>query len=321
VDVRRPAGRLLALLELLQDRPGINGPALAATLDIDVRTVRRYVMTLQEMGIPVDATTGRQGGYRLLPGFRLPPLMFSADEAVGLAVALLAVRSSAYDELPVVVASALAKIERVLPVDLARQVQALRDVTALASESPIGGRRFPDPAVLAGLARAVLARQRCRIDYRRADEPESRRELDPYGLVTLRGRWYVHGFCYLRQARRTFRVDRIRQVRALPHHFTTPSGLGIVAEVERTLIRGREWTVELEVDAPPAAVRAELPRHFAELEPLENGRTRLRSSTSNLGWFAWRIADLPFALRVVSPSELRDALREHADVLRRMADA
>ncbi|MEJ7689512.1 MAG: YafY family protein [Nocardioidaceae bacterium] len=321
VDVRRPAGRLLALLELLQDRPGINGPALAATLDIDVRTVRRYVMTLQEMGIPVDATTGRHGGYRLLPGFRLPPLMFSADEAVGLAVALLAVRSSAYDELPPVVASALAKIERVLPADLAAQVQALREVTVLPSDTPTGGRRFPDPAVLGGLARGVLAQQRCRIDYRRGDEPESRRELEPYGLVTLRGRWYVHGYCHVRRARRTFRVDRITQVRGLPRHFAVPSGLDIVAEVERSLIRGRDWPVELEVDAPLDVVRAQLPRHFAELEQLPGGRTRVRSSTTNLSWFAWRIADLPFTLRVVSPNELRDALRHNADILRRMADA
>ncbi|MBA2774444.1 MAG: YafY family transcriptional regulator [Nocardioidaceae bacterium] len=321
MDIRRPAGRLLALLELLQDRPGVNGPALAAALTVDVRTVRRYVTTLQEMGIPVDTTTGRHGGYRLLPGFRLPPLMFSADEAVGLAVALLGVRSSAHDELPAVVASAFGKIERVLPPDLAQQVRALRDVTALPPESPGGGRRFPDPAVLAGLARGVLAQQRCRVEYRRTGEPASRRELEPYGLVSLGGRWYVHGFCHLRQARRTFRVDRITQVRLLPRRFTAPTGLDIVAEVEQTLVRGRQWQVELEVDAPLAAVRAELPRHFAELEQLAIGRTRLRSSTSNLGWFAWRIADVPFALRVVSPGELRDALREHADVLRRMADA
>lgn len=321
MDVRRPAGRLLALLEMLQDRPGINGPALAAALGIDVRTVRRYVTTLQEMGIPVATTTGRRGGYRLLPGFRLPPLMFSPDEAVGLAVALLAIRSTSYDDLPPVVASAFAKIERVLPADLARQVQALREVTALPTDSAAGGRRFPDPAVLASLARGVLARQRCRIDYRRGDEPESRRELDPYGLVTLHGRWYVHGYCHLREARRTFRVDRITQVRHQLRHFAMPVALDVVAEVERTLIRGREWPVELEVEAAPAEVCAELPRHFAELGQLPGSRTRVRSSTSNLDWFAWRIAELPFAVRVVYPSELRDTLRRHADVLRQMAQA
>lgn len=182
------------------------------------------------------------------------------------------------------------------------------------------GRRLFHPGDTT-MRRPATARQRCRIDYRRTDEPESRRELDPYGLVTLLGRWYVHGFCYLRQARRTFRVDRITQVRALPRHFTAPTGLDIVAEVERTLIRGRERTVELEVDAPPAAVRAELPRHFAELDPLENDRTRLRSSTSNLDWFAWRIGDLPFDVRVVSPAALRESLRRAAASLLQIADA
>lgn len=102
-----PAARLLAVLELLQDRPGVNGPAIAERLGVSTRTVRRYIATLEDMGIPVAPSPGRLGGYRLLPGFRLPPLMFSADEAVGLAVALLATRATAYDDLPAAVGSAL----------------------------------------------------------------------------------------------------------------------------------------------------------------------------------------------------------------------
>src|SRR5680860_1813969 len=98
------------LLELLQDRPDISGPAIAERLGVSTRTVRRYIATLQDMGIPVAPTSGRLGGYRLLPGFRLPPLMFSADEAVGLAVALLATRETAYVDLPPSVSSAFAKI-------------------------------------------------------------------------------------------------------------------------------------------------------------------------------------------------------------------
>ncbi len=157
----QPAARVLAVLELLQDRPGLTGPAIAADLGVDPRTVRRYVTTLQEMGIPVEGTTGRYGGYRLLPGFRLPPLMFNAEEAVGLAVALLASRGTAGDDLPPAVASAFAKIRRVLPHDLARQLDALQNVAASpADERPVVS-GFPDPGVLATLARCVLARQRC----------------------------------------------------------------------------------------------------------------------------------------------------------------
>jgi predicted DNA-binding transcriptional regulator YafY len=318
VDVSRPASRVLAVLEMLQNRPGVNGPTIAAELGVDTRTVRRYVATLAEMGIPVAATAGRHGGYRLMPGFRLPPLMFSADEAVGLAVALLAT-SAASDDLPPVVASAFTKIRRVLPRDLAQQVQALHDVAVFPAQRSAPARGFPDPAVLAALARGVLAHQRCSIVYQRDDEPESRRELDPYGIVALHGRWYVHGYCHLRRGRRTFRVDRITRAHGQPFRFQPPDGVDVPAEVERSLTLGRRWPIEIVVAAAVEQVRAQLPRHFAQLEPIDGDRTLLRSSTSNLDWFARRIGDLPFRLCIRSPAELRDALRHNAAALLEMA--
>ncbi len=317
----RPAARLLILLELLQDRPGISGPAIAERLGVSTRTVRRYVATLQDMGIPVAPSPGRLGGYRLLPGFRLPPLMFSAEEAVGLAVALLATRATAYDDLPTAVSSAFGKIQRVLPTSLARQLDALQQVTRLPNQTSTGRRRFPDPAVLAGLARAALTRRRCSIRYHRAPGSESRRELDPYGLATVYGRWYVHGYCSLRQAPRTFRVDRISRVDAGVARFTPPEGVDVMVEVERSLALGRQWHVELVVDAAAEDVRAVLPPQFAELRAVDSSTTRVLSSTSNLDWFAWRIGDLPFDVRVVSPPELRTSLRTAAASLLRVADA
>src|SRR5690606_2010714 len=106
IDTSRPASRILTVLELLQDHPGITGPQLAERLDVSGRTVRRYITTLQDMGVPVEPTTGRLGGYALRAGFRLPPLMFSAEEALGLAVALLATRPTQDAELPTPVANA-----------------------------------------------------------------------------------------------------------------------------------------------------------------------------------------------------------------------
>lgn len=320
-DDIRPAARLLAVLELLQDRPGISGPAIAERLGVSTRTVRRYVATLQDMGIPVAPSPGRLGGYRLLPGFRLPPLMFSAEEAVGLAVALLATRATAYDDLPPAVSSAFGKIQRVLPTSLARQLEALHQVTRLPDQTSTGRRRFPDPAVLASLARAALTGRRCSIRYHRAPGSESRRELDPYGLATVYGRWYVHGYCSLRRAPRTFRVDRISRVDAGVARFTPPEGLDVMVEVERSLALGRQWHVELVVDAAAEDVRAVLPPQFAELRAVDPSTTQVLSSTSNLDWFAWRIGDLPFDVRVVSPPELRASLRTAAASLLRIADA
>lgn len=316
-----PAARVLAVLELLQDRPGLTGPAIAAELGVDPRTVRRYVTTLQEMGIPVEGTTGRYGGYRLLPGFRLPPLMFNAEEAVGLAVALLASRGTAGDDQPPAVASAFAKIRRVLPHDLARQLDALQNVAASpADERPVVS-GFPDPGVLATLARCVLARQRCSIVHRGADDLDSRREVDAYGIVTLHGRWYVHGYCHWRRDLRTFRVDRIVRASARPQRFVPPGDLDVLASVERSLVLGRAHRIEIVVDAPLEGVRAALPRSFARLEPIDEQTTLLQSSTDNLDWFAWRIGDLEFDLHVRTPTALRQSLRRNAAALLRMADA
>ena len=121
MEATRPASRILAMLELLQDRPGMSGPDLAGSLGVTTRTIRRYVTTLQDMGIPVEPTAGRIGGYWLRPGYRMPPLMFSAEEAIGLAVALLTTRVSNSSELPGPVASALGKIERDQVEDYARR--------------------------------------------------------------------------------------------------------------------------------------------------------------------------------------------------------
>lgn len=310
MDASRPAGRILAVLELLQDRPGITGPRLAEALGVSGRTVRRYVATLQDMGIPVEPTAGRLGGYWLRPGFRLPPLMFSAEEAIGLAVALLATRRTADAELPPPVASALGKIERVLPRDLAERVATVRDAVALPESGQEGNFSFPNPNVLASLAQATLTHQRCWIRYSRPDGDESAREIDPYGVGALYGRWYVHGWCHLRQDRRTFRVDRIRRIDVLTETFEPPEDIDVIATIEDSLAMARsEWSIEVEIDATCEQVREHVPRRFAVLEPLEDGRTRLRASSSSLGWFAWRVSSLPFRMTVVSPPELRDAFR------------
>ena len=170
LDTSRPASRILSVLELLQNRPGITGPQLADELDVSARTVRRYITTLQDMGVPVEPTTGRFGGYALRPGFRLPPMMFNADEALGLATALLAAKPTENAELPAGVESALAKIERVLPPDLARRVRALRASIHFPEDDGLGTPVFPDPQVLAHLAQACLGPYRLWLRSTRPDE-------------------------------------------------------------------------------------------------------------------------------------------------------
>lgn len=322
LDTSRPASRILTVLELLQDHPGITGPQLADRLDVSGRTVRRYITTLQDMGVPVEPTTGRLGGYALRAGFRLPPMMFSAEEALGLAVALLSTRPSQDAELPTAVANALTKIERVLPAELNERIESIRQSVVIPAGADIPTGAFPNPAILARLAQAHLMRRRIWFRYGRPDGDESAREVDPYGIVSLFGRWYLHGWCYLRSAPRTFRIDRIRRVDLLPQTFVIPEGLDVTREVQNSLaLSWSEHMVEVHINAPIEIVRDNVPTNLLVLDELPGNRTRLRSSTSNLEWFAWRLAQIPFPFSIVEPDELRDVFRQHAAHLNAIVEA
>lgn len=319
--MERPAGRLLTMIELLESRPRLTGPELAVALAVEPRTVRRYVATLQEMGIPVEAARGRDGGYRLRPGFRLPPLMFSEDEAIGLTVALLLSRALTTPGTDEPVTRALAKIERVLPASLTERVAAVRDAVLVARpDYPLDG-GAPDPLTLASLCQAVLTQHRCWFRYLRRDGQDSAREVDPYGIVALGGRWYLHAWCHLRHDTRTFRLDRMRRVDLLPQTFTRPPELDVPAAVAASLALARAgWETVFDVAAPIEEVRHVLPPRFAVSEALPDGTTRLRCSVENLDWLAWRLLAIPWPITVVAPDELRDALRHFADHARTLAD-
>lgn len=321
--MERPAGRLLSMLELLQNRPRLSGPELAAALAVEPRTVRRYVTTLQEMGIPVEAARGREGGYRLRPGFRLPPLMFSEDEAIGLTVALMVSRAlggSGVEATREPVDRALAKIERVLPAMLTERVTAIRDAVLVASPDYPTEERAPEPLVLASLCQGVITERRCWFRYRRGDGEDSAREVDPYGIVAIGGRWYLHAWCHMRKATRTFRVDRIRRVDLLTKTFTRPPDIDVQAAVAASLALSRPgWEAIFDVAAPLEEVRQFLPARFAIAEVLPNGTTRLRLTVEDLDWLAWRVVGLPWRVTVVSPAELRDAIRHLGDHAHAMA--
>src|SRR6266566_4808550 len=111
----QPTTRLRTVLELLQARPSLSGAELARRLEVDGRTVRRYVMMLQDVGIPVEATHGRNGGYRLRPGFKLPPLLFTEEEATAIMLGLLASSWLEIGQSSLAIEGALAKVSRVLP--------------------------------------------------------------------------------------------------------------------------------------------------------------------------------------------------------------
>jgi predicted DNA-binding transcriptional regulator YafY len=311
-----PTSRLLELLELLQGRPLTTGRELAERLEIDVRTVRRYIAALQELGIPVEGQRGVGGGYRMRPGFRLPPLMLSDDEAVAVVLGLLGARRLGLDSATESVDGALAKIHRVLPATLRRRVEALEAslgfTTAATAGVPVGG----DTVLL--LADAIRRRRRVRTAYRSFSGEKTERDLSPHGLVVHAGRWYLAAHDHGRDDLRTFRVDRMWRtaVRDDGPAITAPEGFDAVAHVSRSLARV-PWTWEVEVLlALPADRAAErIPPTLGELFEEEDG-TLLRMRVTSLDWMASVLAGLgcPFTIR--RPAELRESVRALADRLR-----
>lgn len=317
----RPTTRVLELLELLQDHQQASGPELAQRLGVDLRTVRRYIAKLEELGIPVEADRGRRGGYRLRPGFKLPPLMLTDDEASAVVLGLLAAQRSGLTTAAPAVDSALHKLRRVLPVELRERVRALEQALGFTRPAPHAPAPPQTETVLA-LADAIARERRVEIAYATRGGEASARQLDPYGLVFHNGRWYLSAHDHGRGALRTLRLDRVEAVRILRRAARKPDGFDAVEHVSRALARV-PWAHEVEVvlDAALAEIRRQVPPHVAELEPLPDGGVLLRARAERLDGMARLLAGLGAPLAVRRPDALRDELRELAQRLTAAADA
>ncbi|MCA2214659.1 helix-turn-helix transcriptional regulator [Jidongwangia harbinensis] len=318
-----PASRVLAMLELLQAHRHLTGPDLAGRLGVDERTVRRYAGTLADLGIPVTTVRGRYGGYRLLPGFKLPPLMFTDDEAVAVLLGLVAAERLGLSTEAPAAAAAAAKISRVLPRPLAERLAALRGslgFTLRDRPPPAPGSAAehapPDTGTLLTVGAATRARERLAVTYRSWRGPTTERDVDPYGVVFHAGRWYLVGHDHRSGEVRSLRVDRIAAARPTAARFTPPPDFDPVAHL-RGQLAGLPWTWEVEVlvEADLAELRARVPASVGDLAEADGG-VRLRCRAQSLPGMAQLLAGLGHPFTVVGPAELRDAV---ADLAGRLA--
>ena len=300
-----PTTRALLALELIQGAPGITADRLAAKLGVSGRAARRYVAILREAGIPIESLRGPYGGYRVGRGLRLPPLMFTATEALGLVMAVLDGHHAAGDPADPV-GSALGKIVRALPEPVAAQAQAVRRSTAPA---PDRAAVRPDPGAASTLVQASSQRRRVRLDYRSEAGSEWVSDVDPWAVVVRHGRWYLLCHSHAADARRAYRIDRVRGVDVLDDTFTPPANLDPVTLLEEHLAVGWEYDVEILIDAAVDAVAPCVPRSLGRLEPLDAATTRLTGSTSNPTWYATQLAAVPATYRIVDCPELQEAAR------------
>ena len=309
----RPASRLLAFLELLQHRLVVDGAAAAHELGVSERTVRRYAVALQDLGIPVEGQPGVGGGYRLRPGTRLPPLMLSDEEAAAVVFGLVMAERRGLSG-----AEGASKIARVLPERLARRVERLRDELRLMGE--------PEPTPASGetlllVTEAVRRRRSLRIGYTRGDGTRRTREIEPLGLVARRGRWYVPARTADGGELRTFRADRIDQATIGEPVEPPEPGFDPVEHVVQMLARVPwGWEIEVRLDAPVSELAARVPPTLGELSP-DGAATRLELRADSLDWAAGFLAGLGADFEVVRPDELREPLARLAGRLTHAAQA
>jgi predicted DNA-binding transcriptional regulator YafY len=315
--VYQPATRLLTVLELLESRPVVSAAEIAAHLGVDRRSVRRYVVSLQDLGIPVEGVRGRLGGYRLGPGLRLAPLILTEDQAVAVGLGLLLIQHGGPAVGPAAVAGAQERLTRILPLPVRQRVDALR--RAVAAEVADTGPR-PDAQTVALLAGAADTGRRVHLRHG-TTRATTERDVDPYGVVTVLGHWYVVGWCHLRRSIRSFRIDRVVDARLAAERFSRPDGFDSLAHLTAGIAgMPARFRASVLLDAPLAEVAARIPAAYAELEPHPQG-TIARSPVDDLDAHARWLVSLGFGFRVIGPEALRDAVADLARTLAAVSGA
>lgn len=310
-----PAARLLRLLSLFQAQPRWRGAELAERLAVTERTVRRDVARLRDIGYPVDAAPGTDGGYQLGAGGRLPPLLLDDDEAVAIAVSLALSTGGAVEGIERAALAALAKIDRLLAPHLRARVRALATATMrLAPETDV-----VDAATVVAIAQAVDTREVLVVTYRDREGQRSERRLEPYRLGTTGRRWYLAARDVDRSTWRTFRVDRIETVRGSGHRFEpeAPPGGDVDALLAESITTAPyRFQAKVVVELSARALRRRIPPTVGVVTNVADHRERslLTVGSDSLDALLGHLVELGAPFDVLEPAELRhrvDEARQH----------
>jgi predicted DNA-binding transcriptional regulator YafY len=302
---------------MLHARSTITAADLAEALAVTDRAARRYIAILREAGIPVISERGPYGGYHLGRGIRLPPLVFTATEALGLVMAVLETDTPGPGDD--VVGAALDKFLRALPATVARQAIVMRQHAATVPDH----RSRPDPVIAADLVEAVASKRRITVTYRNESRRTWTGDIDPWAVVIRHGRWYLACFSHTARAVRTFRVDRVLAVVQHDEIFEPPADIDPVALVEEQLGRGWRYPTRVRFHAPIDAVRPFVTPPMGSLETVDaDAGCDLVGSTRNPQMYAseW-LARIPITFTVIDGPELADAVATLAARLTAAIDA
>lgn len=305
------ATRLITLIMTLQRQPNQKAADLAAKLGVSVRTLHRYFGMLDEMGIPIYAERGPYGGFSLVRGYKLPPLVFTPEEAVALYLGTSLVSEMwgrLYQESA---QGALAKLENVLPDEQRNEIAWARR-TLVAT-----GMHRADPSAqapfLEKLRRAAREHRRVDVRYQSTSQAEAtQRQVDPYALVHRGGWWYLVGYCHLRDAPRTFRVDRIQSLEILSQTFPPPDDFDIHTYLESEFADTPVVCAKLRFKPEGAHIAVSDRSIWEALEENPDGSVDVTLSAPDLIWLASISLSFANLVTVLEPPELREMVRDWA---------
>jgi predicted DNA-binding transcriptional regulator YafY len=308
------SSRMLRLLSLLQTHRYWPGGELATRLEVSERTLRRDVERLRQLGYPVDAHRGIDGGYQLAAGTALPPLVLDDEEAVALTIGLRTAAQGAVAGIEESSVRALAKMVQIMPPHLRKRVDALRSATIPAVWSSVGP--VVDAGVLTAIAQACRDEERMRFTYTATNSETTQRHVEPHWLVSLGRRWYLVAFDLRREDWRTFRLDRIEGVRGTSMRFhprALPSGdPGAYVRQSIGNVTAPQYVVEAVIYAPMERIRGRIGQ-WATVEAIDDDRCRLTMTVSDLSWPAMALGTIGADFGIVRPPELVAYLRDWVD--------
>lgn len=305
------ASRLITLIMLLQSQPNQKAADLAIKLGVSVRTLHRYVKMLDDIGIPIYSERGPYGGFSLVRGYKMPPLVFTPEEAVAIYLGTGLVEEMWGLLYRQAAQGVLAKLDNLLPDEQRQEVSWAR--RSLIATGMHRGNQNDIAPNLEKLRRAVRERRQITISYRSSSEVASQdRNVDPYALVHRWGWWYVVGYCQLRSAMRSFRVDRILSITLLGENFQIPDTFDVHDFLEREFLDLPQIPVRMRFN-PDAA-------HFALADRLiwdsiveeENGTIVVTFSSVDLSWTAGQVLAYGPSVEILEPEELRKLVGQWA---------
>jgi predicted DNA-binding transcriptional regulator YafY len=306
------ATRLLSLILMLQSRPSWKAAELADELNVSERTVHRYMGMIEEMGIPIYSERGPYGGFSLLRGYKLPPLIFTAEEATVLYMGANLVRETWGQTYRDAVTAVTAKLDNVLPDELRQEVARAQRSLVVAGWT---SRDYaPWQATIHSLRQCIVEGRCTRLVYRGlARRLETERVVEPYALTLQWGTWYLVGYCRLRMDLRTFRVDRIQEVAPVDDCFAVPRDFDLQEYIDRTMRLELPYSVRVQLAPSCSADVKEAHSHWMEFTDHADGSVTAQFSVADFGWVSGWVLSYGAAAKVLEPPDLIDRVRAAAE--------